>query len=251
MSEGRILTRLAGDGGLEITLDNPAAGNLLTHAMTEALAAALDDLPPQARFVLLQGAGTDFCAGRASPMPPPDSRVTAERIRREVAEPVLAFYDRVRCVPLPVLAVVRGRAHGVGCALAGLADLVIAEQGADFRIPEMDRDIPPLLVMTALADRLPRAALADLVLARESLDAAGAVAIGLASRATAPDRTEAVLAGLRAGLAGNSPTVLATVKRFLNAAPALAPEARRELAAAAISAAVSERFLPSATTGEG
>lgn len=244
MSDGQICTTLAADGGYEIVLDRPKAGNSLTAAMTIDLAAALTNLPMGTKFVILRGEGADFCAGRVSPMPAKDARVTAATIREKVADPVLDFYAGVRNVPLPVIAVVRGRAHGVGCALAGLADIVIADDTAEFQIPEMDRDIPPLLVMTALAARLPRAAHARLVFSRQAIGAAEAVSLSLASEACSSTELAACLAAYREKLAANSDTTLRTVKEFLNVAPEMDFATLKTFASRSISAAVSERFVP-------
>lgn len=236
-------SRLEGDGAWHVVL-RPAEGGILTAAMTGALVAALHGIPEGSRFVLLTAEGPDFCAGRQSPTPPKGTVIGYSGLRARVADPVLEVYAVLRAVPLPVVMVVQGRALGVGCALAGLGDLVLADETARFGIPEMDKDIPPLLVMTALADRLPRAHLARLVLTREAVTAAEAVAMGLITHAVpAADMAEAV-AGVRAKLAGNSRVVAATVKRFLNLGPELGFEARREYAATANPAAASERFLP-------
>lgn len=241
---GGIRTRLADDGCLEITLDRPDEGNVLTHAMTEALGEAFAAPPAGARFVLLTGAGADFCAGRVSPMPKPGATMTPEALRGRVADPVLSFYETLRRTPLPVLVAVRGRAHGVGCALAGLGDVILADDTADFRIPEMNRDIPPLLVGTALADRVSRAGLARMILGRESVDAAGAVAIGLASEACPAGELQGRIGVYREALSQNSATVLATVKRFLTLAPDAGFATLREYAATANSSASAERFIP-------
>jgi enoyl-CoA hydratase len=241
MTEG-IRIAMGIDDVLEIVLDRAADGNVLTHAMGDAIEKALAALPDSTKAVLMRSEGADFCAGRQSPMPPAGTRATAADLKRRVGDPVLAFYAAIRESPVPVLAAVRGRAAGVGCALAGLADLAVAADDAVFSIPEMERDIPPLLVMTALADRLPRAALARLVLSRDRIGAAEAVAIGLVGAVVPRDRLDAEIARLRAGLAKNSPTVLRAVKAFLNAAPEMSWAARRELAAAANATAVSERF---------
>ena len=240
---GRILTTLASDGCLEVTIDRTEAGNALTAAMTDELRVLFHTPPEAARFVLLQGAGQDFCAGRDSPMPPNDGAVTARTIRTRVADPVLDFYESLRELPLPVIAVVKGRALGVGLALAGLADIVLADTTARFALPEMGRDIPPLLVGTAMADRLSRAALAKLIFGREEVSAEEAVAMGLAAEACQQDMLDERVAHYRAKLSQNSLTTLTTVKRFLNAAPGLNFAMRREYAAAEISAATSERYI--------
>ena len=236
---GSIRTRLAEDGCFEITLERADEGNVLTHAMTDALTGAFAAPPDGARFVLLA------CAGRVSPMPKAGTTMTPEALRARVADPVLSFYETVRRTPLPVIVAVRGRAHGVGCALAGLGDVILADASADFRIPEMNRDIPPLLVGTALADRVSRAGLARLILGRESVGAADAVAIGLASEACAAGELEGRIGAYREALSANSATVLATVKRFLTLAPDAGFATLREYAASANSAASAERFIPS------
>lgn len=243
MSDGQIRTSMAADGGFDIVIDRPDAGNALTADMTTALASALAALPDTVKFVVLRGQGADFCAGRASPMPPAGTVLTPAQLRARVADPVLGFYSRVRDVSVPMIAVVKGRAHGVGCALAGLADVTVADSTADFRIPEMDRDIPPLLVMTALSVRLSRASLARMVLSREPLNAGEAQAIGLVAQACAPDDIETVVAQYRQRLSTNSRTSLMAVKQFLNVAPEMSFAALKEYAAASNSSAVSERYI--------
>lgn len=243
MSDGQINTQLSDDGCYSITIDRPAEGNILTLEMTDQLGRAFAEPPEGAHFIVLSGNGKEFCAGRVSPMPKAGQAMSAEAIRARVADPVLGFYETVRNVPMPVICVVRGRAYGVGCALAGLGDIIIADETADFRIPEMDRDIPPLLVGTALAGRLSRAALARMIFGRESVDAETAVAMGLASEAVASGDLDARVANWRSQLSQNSPTILASVKRFLNVAPELGFKALCEYAAVSNSAAVSERFI--------
>lgn len=242
MSEGQVIVQLAEDGGLDVVLDRADEGNVLTPAMTDALAAAFVNRPEGTKFIVLQGAGADFCAGRQSPMPPKGAKPMPEELRGRVAEPVLSFYQTLRDTPVPVITVVRGRALGVGCALAGLGDVIIAAEDAQFAIPEMDRDIPPLLVMTALADRISRAAHARLVFSRQPVNGTEAVAMGLASMAVAPGALDGAVADLRKSLSTNSETVLKTVKRFLNMAPEMSFAARRELASVANSGATVERF---------
>ena len=50
-----------------------------------------------------------------------------------------------------------------------------------FTIPEMNHDIPPTLVMTALVERMPRNHLARLVITRDAIDGREAQALGIVS----------------------------------------------------------------------
>lgn len=243
MSDPQIVTDLAPDGAWHVLMRHGDDG-VLTPETTRALDAAFRDVPAEARCMVLEAEGLDFCAGRVSPTPKAGARVGYSDLRARVADPVLDFYATLHAVPVPVIAAVRGRALGVGCALAGLADLVLADETARFGIPEMDRDIPPLLVMTALADRVPRAQLSRLVLTRQSVGAEEAVAMGLAGLYCPGAALAETLAQTRASLSANTPAVTRTVKRFLSLGPELGFAQRREYAATANPAAMTERFLP-------
>lgn len=227
---------------LEIVLARPDAGNALTPAMADAIVGAFDAMPADTRAILLRAEGADFCTGRTPVMPQPGTRATALDLRRLIADPVLDFYQRLRDLPVPLVMVVQGRAFGVGCALAGLADVCIAADTATFSIPEMDKDIAPTLVMTALSDRLSRTDLARLVLTRAPVSASEAKLIGLVGSVCQGenllDEADSILAKLRT----NSVPVLSAVKTFLNQHAEMSFAARREAAALMNCVVTAERY---------
>lgn len=237
-----VLIGSRGDHVLEIVLSRPDKGNVLSPEMAQAIMSALDAMPAETRAVLLRAEGKDFCTGRTPVMPPPGSRATALDLRKLIADPVLDFYERLRAVTVPVIVAVQGRAFGVGCAIAGLADICIAVKSAQFSVPEMDKDIAPTLVMTALSDRLARADLARLVLTRAAISADEAKAIGLIGVVCTDDdllsETDLVLTKLRT----NSVPVLSAVKSFLNRQGEMSPSARREAAALINCVVTAERY---------
>jgi enoyl-CoA hydratase/carnithine racemase len=221
----------ARDDILEVVLSCPERGNALSPAMAEAIAVAIGAIPAATRAILLRAEGADFCIGRTPVLPPKGSKATALDLRLLIADPVLDFYQKLRDAPVPVIAAVQGRAFGVGCALAGLADVCIAAESATFCVPEMDKDVPPTLVMAALADRLPRAALACLVFTRETIGAAEAQAIGLVAM-ICPDADLAAKAeDLVAKLRSNSAATVRGVKTFMNRQQEMSFAGRREIAA--------------------
>ncbi len=237
-----VRVTLAADDVLEITLAAPEHGNALDAAMADALLHALRELPEQAKAIALTAEGADFCAGRRGGMPQGATRLTAIDIRKRVIEPILDLYQALRNAPVPVIATVQGRAAGVGAALAGLADIAIAAEDAQFTIPEMNHDIPPTLVMTALVERMPRNHLARLVITRDAIDGREAQALGIVSMVAPADRLAAELARVRAGLAKNSAPVLRAVKAFLTASGETSFATRRDYAAMVNAAAMAERF---------
>ncbi|WP_309084682.1 enoyl-CoA hydratase/isomerase family protein [Chelativorans sp.] len=227
---------------LEITLNRPDNGNALTAAMAEAITAALKGLAAETRVVLLKANGADFCTGRSAAMPVPGSRATALDLRAAISEPVLDFYEVLREIPVPFVAAVRGRAAGVGCALAALADVAIAAETAVFQVPEMNHDIAPTLVMNALADRVPRAALARLVLTRDPVSAAEAKTLGLIGMAVPDSELEEDVARIVGQLEKNSVPVVRGIKAFLSLSPETSFASRKELAALINSSVTAERY---------
>ena len=230
------------EGVLEIVLNRPEQGNALTPAMAKVIMTALRELDSETRAVLLRAAGPDFCTGRSGTMPGAGSRATALDLRGMVSDPVLNFYAALREIPVPLIVAVRGRAAGVGCAIAALADVAIAADSARFQVPEMNHDIAPTLVMNALADRLPRAATARLVLTRDAVGAEEAKALGLVGVVVADEGLEGETARVVAQLCGNSVPTVRAVKAFLSTGPETSFAARKELAALLNCVATAERF---------
>src|SRR6185295_18107600 len=183
-----VRVTLAADDVLEITLAAPEHGNALDAAMADIMLKAVRELPETAKAIVLTAQGADFCAGRRGGMPQGAGKLTAVDIRKKVIEPILDLYQAMRNAPVPIFAAVQGRAAGVGCALAGLADIAIAAEDAQFTIPEMNHDIPPTLVMTALVERMPRNHLARLVITRDAINGREAQALGIVSMVTGKDK---------------------------------------------------------------
>ncbi len=130
MSEASILT--ASHGAVRvITLNRPAALNSFTAQMhgllLPALQAAADDAA--VRALVLTGSGRGFCAGQ-------DLNDPAMLAGVDVGAVVERFYkplaERVRTMPVPVIAAVNGVAAGAGANFALCCDFVIAARSAGF-----------------------------------------------------------------------------------------------------------------------
>ncbi|OVZ60688.1 enoyl-CoA hydratase [Pigmentiphaga sp. NML080357] len=240
MSQPVLVSR---NGGLvDIVLNTPENGNLMSAEMGNLIIEAVSHLEEDTRLVRLFGKGDDFCAGRVSPMPQPGATPTGEFLRRRVAMPALALYDALKSTQVPVLAVVQGRAEGVGCALAGVCDITLASDDAQFRIPEMERDIPPALVMSALTGRVPIKTIARMVLTRDVVDAAQALQAGLASEVVARDALLARADEIAASILDCSAVTVRAVKQFLELAPGLSAAASSSLAGHLSGTALSAKF---------
>jgi 2-(1,2-epoxy-1,2-dihydrophenyl)acetyl-CoA isomerase len=137
MSDALVLASQQGSV-LTLTLNRPAALNSFTAAMHEQLLTALDEAAgqPEVRCVVLTGAGRGFCAGQdlADPSVAPDATPGAPV--KDLGDVIARFYQplvqRLRSMPVPLLACVNGVAAGAGANLALNCDLVLAARSASF-----------------------------------------------------------------------------------------------------------------------
>jgi enoyl-CoA hydratase/carnithine racemase len=218
------------DGVLDVTLNRPAEGNLISQAMAEAMIARLAAAGTDVKLVRLSANGPDFCRGRQSPQ---IDRATASplEVRQVVAQGPLDLYAAFKKAKPPILGVVQGQAVGVGCALAGLCDVTLAADDAVFRVPEMDHGIVPTLVMWALAGRVPDKAITYLVIAREPIGAAKAERLGLVDVVVPAAQLAAEAQRLTEKIVSCSATTLHTTKEFLRFAARMEPDAASALSA--------------------
>ena len=213
-----------------ITIDRPAEGNLLTVDMVRALAAAVRAAGAgDAKVIVLAGNGEDFCLGRdpngAAPSP------TAMAMRTNVCEPILDAYAAMDAARQPIVAVVQGRAHGFGCAIAAASDIAIAGDDARFKLPEMEYDLPPTLAVSALMPRVGRKALAWMVYSLTELDAVTALRYGIVSQVVGRSEFDGAVKALLATMLARSPAALCAMKDFFRSASHMEPRGQADYAA--------------------
>jgi 2-(1,2-epoxy-1,2-dihydrophenyl)acetyl-CoA isomerase len=130
MTESTIKTEKAG-AVTTLTLNRPAAMNSFTTAMHGELLAALEAAAANeaVRCVVLTGAGRGFCAGQdlSDPMAAP-----GQDLGVLIATHYAPLVERLRSMPVPVIAAVNGVAAGAGANLALCCDFVVAARSASF-----------------------------------------------------------------------------------------------------------------------
>ena len=223
---------------LRITLDRPSRGNMVTPEMMLDLPGAIAAVGPRHKAVVLRGAGADFCLGR-EPVSIPGGRTdTAFNAHAAVMGPILAVYRAARQCPVPLIAAVQGRAHGFGCGLVGMCDVALAADDSQFALPEMDKGIPPTLVMSALAD-VNRKTLVDMVYSCATVDAAAALAAGIVSRCAPAAGLDAVLDELLERLRGYDAAQVRFIKGFAGKPGHVDPDTLSDLAGYTLATAMS------------
>lgn len=209
----RVRTSL--DGGiLTATLNRPDKKNAIDTPMIDGLLDVLGraDLDAGVRVVALRGAGSDFCAG----MDLNELLASADKSVEENRRAALHFAEifvRMRRLPKPIVAVVRGRALAGGCGLATACDIVVAAESAKFGYPEVQRGFVPAIVMTLLKRAVGEKVAFDLAATGRILEASEGAALGLVSRVYEDSDFDDQAGEVLRALAGASASALAFTKQ--------------------------------------
>jgi methylglutaconyl-CoA hydratase len=215
MTDPVLLVDVSG-GVATLTLNRPDKRNALDAALVDALkdgiARVADD--PEVRVVVLRGAGRDFCAGAdLAELQRISTMSDAENLRdaRSLGELLL----RMRALPKPLVAVVRGRALAGGCGLATACDLVLAHQDAELGYPEVHLGFVAAMVMAILRRKVTEGRAFDLVARGRRVTAAEARDLGLVNHVFPEATFEADVHALVQDLAERPPSAMALTKRLL------------------------------------
>ena len=209
-------------GVCTLTLNRPSALNSFTVEMHGLLLPALEAAAadPEVRVVVITGAGRGFCAGQYLNDPAmaptaagaPDVGAVVERHYRPLA-------NRVRSMPVPVIAAVNGVAAGAGANLALCCDMVVAARSASFIQAFSKIGLVPDCGGTWLLPRLVgRARAMALAMTGDKLTAEEAARIGLIWRCVEDADFAAETQALAARLAQMPSRALAETRRLVDAA---------------------------------
>ena len=151
---GDDVTRRVEDSVCWITINRPDAGNALTQAMRDQIAAWVRDASADlfVRVVVITGAGdrafcsgADLRGGRLAPRPRPDDapETVVGETARMIRDGWQALVSSILDCEKPVVAGVNGTAAGGGMHLALACDLVVMAEEAKFVEVFIRRGIAP------------------------------------------------------------------------------------------------------------
>ena len=212
-------------GVVTLTLDDPASRNAISGLpMIEALlgALAVAEADPEARALVLTGAGPAFSAGgnikamgEGQGLVDAVPAVTRQNYRNGIQRLPLAF----EALELPVIAAVNGPAVGAGCDLALMCDIRIAGRSARFAESFVKLGIVP---GDGGAWLLPRAVgfakASEMALTGDPVDADEALRIGLVSKVVEDGALAEIATGMARRIAANPPHAVRMTKRLLRQA---------------------------------
>ncbi|MEU7829860.1 MULTISPECIES: crotonase/enoyl-CoA hydratase family protein [unclassified Nonomuraea] len=193
-----------------ITINRPHAKNAVTRAVSEGIAAALDELDRRDDLsaAVLTGAGDCFCAGMDL-----KAFLRGERPSLEGR----GFAGVTEAPPKkPLIAAVEGYALAGGCEIVLACDLVVAARTAKFGIPEVKRGLVAAAGgLLRLPHRVPPQIAMELALTGDLITAARAYEIGLVNRLTEEGEALDAALTLAARIAENGPLATLATKRVI------------------------------------
>lgn len=211
------------DGVARVTLNRPDARNAISAGVADELVAAFDSIAESdARCVVVEGAGSSFCAGGdvQAMLSAIDGDVRpADRVDM-VVQSVNRAVRRVYECQLPTVAKLDGPAFGAGAGLAIACDVQLASPAG--KISFGFRRVG-LAVDSGVSFLLPRLVglnrAKELVFTGELVDADRAREMGLVTRVFEADSFEAGVENLVETIATGPTVALTASKRLLNDAP--------------------------------
>ncbi len=210
------------DGIATLTLNRPDKRNAMSDAMRTEFIEALEFVSAEKsiRAVVLTGAGKGFCAGgdiagMEKRMNAPTGEIAFNGWQRQ--QRVHHVQSLLHGMPKPVVAAVNGAASGLGADTAMACDFVMAADVASFTWSYIHRGIvADGGGMYFLPRRVGLSKAKELIFTGRKVDAAEALALGIADRVTTSDALLASAQSWARELSQGSATALALSKTILN-----------------------------------
>jgi methylglutaconyl-CoA hydratase len=202
------------DGVYGIRLNRPEVRNALNDALIAALTKAVAAPPAGAKAVVLSGEGASFCAGADAEWMKRSTSFTREENARDAAA-VSTMLQAIDDCPLPVIARIQGAAMGGGAGLAAVADIAVAEDGAQFGFSEVRLGLVPAVISTYVLPRIGIGAARRYFLTGERFDAAEARRIGLVHEVAPQGQLEMKVQTIVSEILKGGPLAVKAAKRLL------------------------------------
>lgn len=217
-------------GIIDVTLNRPESSNAISLAMVDELLEVIAGLAyqPDARVLLLKGAGQNFCGGfdvRSI------SQLGEGHERWLRASRVEALFDALEQAPVVKIAQLHGHVVGAGLLLAASCELRYAAPDTVLSVPELDLGIPfSLRGVARVARHLGLTRTADLVLNTAPLATTHPDALRLITEVVEADRLNAHVGAVADRLASRPGVlIMASVNSLRAAAQELAPASSDDL----------------------
>ncbi len=199
------------DGVAWVTFNRPLVLNAVDWSLTYHFGRALEraEADESARVVVVTGAGRAFCAGgdlQSARFYPKPEDVPGGSMMDNVM--------RIWQMPKPVIAAVRGHAVGQGIEIAGMCDMTVAAEDAQFGEIQIRHGFGPPMLVSPFLTGLKNAK--RIMMTGEVFDAQEALRMGLVNEVVPGDQLEEAAQALAKKMASLPPSAVALNKMIVN-----------------------------------
>ena len=209
--------RVLDSGGvIMVALNRPEHRNALTRQMLQAISAGLGraERSPSACMLVLRAEGHDFCTG----LDLDEFYGSAEESAAEHSDEarlIAGILRGLHQLPVPTVAVVQGRALGLGATLAAACDVVLASSAMSMGFPEVSFGFVPAFAAVVLREQLGPKVAFELLATGRTVKAEEARMLGLVSRVIPEEGFAAVTGSCLQQLTSAAPEQVIELKRLL------------------------------------
>jgi methylglutaconyl-CoA hydratase len=182
----------------------------------------------EVRVVVLSGRGSAFCAGADLEWMKKVATFSREKNLAD-ARGLFELFDTIDRSPKAVVACVQGAAFGGGAGLVAVADIVVAEEEAEFGFTEVRLGLVPAVISPYVVRKIGASAARELFLTGERFPAARAAAIGLVHHVVRLDDLDAAVDARVRELLQAAPGAVAVAKELVRGVSARPVDGVREL----------------------
>jgi methylglutaconyl-CoA hydratase len=229
MASPRVALSLDGPVA-HVVLARPEARNAfdgaMVHELRDAVGAA--SVRDDVRVIVLAGRGSVFCAGADVEWMKTVAGFTREENLAD-ARALFELFETIDRSPKAVVACVQGAALGGGAGLAAVADIVVAEEEAEFGFTEVRLGLVPAVISPYVVRKIGASAARELFLTGERFGAARAEAIGLVHRVVKLDELDAAVDGRVREILQAAPGAVAAAKDLVRSVSGHPVEGVQEL----------------------
>jgi methylglutaconyl-CoA hydratase len=209
--------------GLRLTINGPVARIALTRPerknafdadLIGQITAAVRDIRPTIRAVVLQSEGDTFSAGADIEWM---RRMADYSLDQNIADST-ALADMFRVLydlEMPLVARVQGAAIGGGAGLVAVADIAVASTDANFAFTETRLGIVPAVVSPYVVRKIGPARATALFITGSRIDAKRAHEIGLVERLVEPSDLDAAVGRVLDAIVSGGPKAVNAAKRLV------------------------------------
>jgi enoyl-CoA hydratase/carnithine racemase len=197
-----------------LTLNDPDRANVLSRAMMNSLAEALQraSANPEVHVIVLAAEGRIFCAGHDLGELRAGDEAAEHRALFDQCSALMMAIGEVRP---PVIARIQGAAVAAGCQLAASCDMAFAADTARFAVSGVNLGLFCSTPGVALARSVGRKAAAEMLFTGQFISAAEAERLGLINRAVPVAELDKSVDAAAASIAGKAPDAVALGKQVL------------------------------------